>query len=370
VNVHDGYPMWGDKVDESASEMFALEDSISAKVAKALTLELSRAEWAGLNRQYTRDPEAYAAYLKGRYFVTQQTAAARVKSIDAFQEAVARDPMYALGYAELAHAYSAQGVYQDVVPKDAWPKSEAAAMKALELDPTLSEAHGALGSVRLNWDRNWPAAAREFLRALQLDPQNALAQRNYAWLLQSQGRFSEALPARLRAIEVDPLSPAARREAAWTYYLAGRDDESIAQYKAALELDPNFVQAHIGLAKIYARRNQHDQAIESARTAAKIDPTPGALGWLGYAYARAGKRAEARAILDQLLEQSRSRHVGWQHVAVIYIGLGDADNAFKWLDKGVIDGSNIAFLKLEPAVEPLRSDARYKPLIRRAGFEP
>lgn len=368
VKVSDGRPIWGETIDENAADLFALEDSISRKVAEALTLELTRSEWEALKRRYTENTAAYDAYMKGRYFMHQRGAERRAKAIESLRKAIEHDPQYALAHATLAHAYGIQATSVDVKPRGAWLRSEAHALRALQLDPNLSEAHSAIGAVRMTWSLDWSVAEKEYIRALELDPHNALAQRQYAGLLQCLGRFEEAISARNHAIELDPLSVSARREAAWTYYLAGNYDKAIEQYTGTLELDPSFAHAQIGLGAVYAQKRDYPRAIEAGEKAVRMHEISNTLGWLGYIYGRAGRTDDARAMLKRLGELARKHPVSPQHFAFIYIGLGDHDEALRWLERAYLDRAAITIIKVEPALDPLRSDARFIDLLHRAGF--
>ncbi len=373
VNVASRQPIWGGKFDDKVAEMFSLEDSISEKVSESLTVQLNHLEKEGLSKRYTESATAYELYVKGRYFLYKvapdpwRRKDARKKGLDYLRQAVAEDPTFALAFASLAHAYGAQAIYQDAPAVDLWVRSSAAARRSVQLDGNLSEAHCAVGMVEHCLNRNWAQSEKELRRALELNPNNILAHRHYAWLLQNLGRFDEAIPLRERAIELDPSDLTSWREAGWTYYLARRYDEAIQRYETTLQMDPTFIAGHRGLSDVYDQKGMYDKAIASGTKALELQERGATVAWLGYHYARAGNIAKAEELLKRLNELRKHEYVSPYHVAVLYTGLGRTDEALSYLGRAYSE-KWAANALVEPAFDPLRNDPRFVDLMRRAGF--
>lgn len=374
VNVANRQPIWGGKFDDKAADIFSLEDSISEKVSESLTVQLNHFEKEGLSKRYTESATAYEMYVKGRYFLYTVTPDpwrrkdARKKGLEYLRQAVAEDSTFALAFASLAHAYGAQAIYQDAPAPDLWVKSAAAARRSLQLDDNLSEAHCAVGMVEHCLNRNWTVAEKELRRALELNPNNILANRHYAWLLQNLGRFDEAIPLRERAIELDPSDLSSWREAGWTYYLARRYDEAIQRYETLLQMDPTFIAAYRGLSDVYDQKGMYDKAIASGTKALELQERGGTVAWLGYHYARSGNIRKAEELLKRLNELAKREYVSPYHVAILYTGLGRTDEALAWLGKAYSEQTGANNALVEPAFDPLRNDPRFVDLMRRAGF--
>ena len=294
------------------------------------------------------------------------------KAISFFQSAVNEDRTYAPAYVGLADCYSALGteLIGALPPLDARRQSQEAANKALEIDNDLAEAHVALGSVKhYNWD--WAAAEQEYKHAIELNPNYAQAHSAYGSLLVSKGRTEEAIAEANRSQELDPFSLGISSQRGFILENARRYDEAIEQLRRVIAMDPNNYQAHWFLGHTCAAGGRFAEAIAASEKAAALSRTPGALGFLGMCYGLAGRKAEANKILNELLELNRSRYVTPPALANVYIGLGDKDQAFFWLEKAYQDRSNyMAYLKVFPADDPLRSDRRLDDLLRRMGLAP
>jgi len=372
LNVHEREPIWADHFDVKRADMFAIEDNISERVADALAVRLTPNEKKLLAKRYTANPEAYALYIQGRYQNDQVRRSlasfGRERAADLLKKAVEKDPSYALAWAALAGAYAGSAWFGETGPRIAYPKAQAAAERALQLDNSLSEAHMAAGWLRSAWYLDFAGAERELQRALELNPRNTGALNFYGHLLMDVGRFDESLALRRREIELDPLNPAVQWGLAVTYLTARQDDRGIQQALLVLKMDPNFSEAHIGLARVYTLRGEYDKAIAEAREAMRIGSGGSrGLAFLGYALGMSGNKAEARKILEQLTTQQNQPPF---LLAIVNVGLGDRDAVFPLLEKAVDDRSqNVALrLKTEPIWEPLRSDPRFQALLRRAHF--
>lgn len=367
LSVRDQKPIWAGQFDEKRAEMFTIEDKISERVAGALMLRLTPSEKTLLAKQYTADADAYQFYLQGRYYLQQGLEGrpdGRKSALQLFEKAVEKDPGYALAWAGLALGHAGLAVYNQASPRVHWPKAEAAALKALQLDHDLSEAHTAAGAVRMFWYLDFAGAEREFLRALEQKPRDILALRYYEHLLSCTERLDESITLRERVVELDPLSPAFQYELATGYITARQYDRGIRQAFVVLGMDPNNEPAHFSLATVYTLRHDYEKAIAHARKASELRggrPQP----ILGYALGMAGRRAEANEVLEDLKQRGDVTPFG---MAIVYLGLGNRDAVFPLLQKGIDERSYALRLKVEPMLDPIRSDPRFAALLRRAGF--
>jgi len=345
-----------------------VQDSISERVAAALALKLTGEEQKRLTKRYTDNTVAYQLYLKGRYNWNKTTEEGLKKAIDFFNQAIEKDPSYALAYAGLADAYTSLDWYGVLSTKEANPRAKAAAIKALEIDETLAEAHASLAAVRqYEWD--WAGAEREYQRAIGLNPNYAVAHQWYGVYLAYMGRMDEGIAEMTRAQELDPLSLAINAQLGFLFYLARRYDQAIEQCQRTLEMEPGYEEARIYLAWIYVQKGMYEEAI--AQYQKLKGDIPDVLAMLGAAYAVSGQRGKARDVLAELKEISQRRYVPPVFVAAIYTGLGDKDQAFAWLEKAYEDrDESFVGLKVLPLFDPLRSDQRFADLLRRMGLVP
>jgi serine/threonine protein kinase/Tfp pilus assembly protein PilF len=373
VDVAEGSQLWGQQYNRRLSDIFVVQEEITKEISEKLRLKLTGEEKQRLAKRYTESTEAYEYYVKGRYYWNRRTPEALRKGIEYFERAIEKDPRYALAYAGLADSYSLLPEYADVPPKEAQQKAKAAAEKALAIDDSLAEAHSSLAFVHVygNWD--WEDADREFRRAIQLNPGYATAHQWYAVAyLSSVGRLDEALAEVRRAREADPLSLISYVATGWVLYAARRYDEAIEQYRKAIEMDPNFFAAQREIGMVYVQKGQYQQAIAEFQKALKLSPGDTfALGQLGQAYALAGQKSEATRILNTLKERSRQGYVRAYDLAAVATGLGDKDQALAWLEKAYQDRAEwLTWAKVEPWMDPLRSDPRFQDLLRRMRLAP
>ena len=371
IDGRDGSVIWTHQYIRKMADVIALQANVAQDIVGNLRLKLSGAQQQKLVKRYTDNVEAYQFYLKGLYsWNNRRSPEDLAKSLEYFQRAIDLDANFALAYAGLALAYDAQTLYSEVPPNESIPKAKVAAMKALELDDTLAEAHTALGWVKMSYEHDWNAAEREFQRAIELTPNYALAHNFYAGLLTSQGRFDEAIARRNAALELDPLSSGIRGAFAWTLYFARRYDASIEQCRETLAIEDNVYRAHLYIGLDYEQKGMYEQAIaELKRALGLAEGNVETLASLAHVYAASGNRGEAQRILDQLNQRSKQTHVDPYFVALIYLGLGQKDQAFEWLDKALEYRSfMLAWLRIEPRLDAIRSDPRYQSLLRRAGF--
>jgi DNA-binding winged helix-turn-helix (wHTH) protein/TolB-like protein/Tfp pilus assembly protein PilF len=368
LRVEDGAQLWAGKFDEKSTDIFMVQDSISKQVAEALAVKLTGAERELLTKHYTGDTEAYQLYLKGRYFLNKSTEEDFKKSIEYFQEAIERDPNYALAQTGLADSYAQLGSYGLIQMKDSYPRARLALTRALETDEKLGEAHASLGFILMNYYWDWAEAEKRFKRAIELTPNYAMAHNWYAQHLAFMERSQEAIREAKRAQEIDPLSPWTNSNIGFVSYLARHYDEAILASQNTLELDPDFAVAHMISGLSYVQKNMHDESIAELQRA-KANPDSRAL--LAYAYAVAGKSREARKILEELDQLSKRRYVSPFPIAVAYSGLGENDRAFDALEKAYTDRSwGMGMLKVNPIFDGLRSDPRFAVLLRRVNLTP
>jgi serine/threonine-protein kinase len=369
VSVEDGHTLWAGKFDEDFTDIFAVQDSISEKVASALALKLTGEEKERLTKRYTENTAAYQLYLKGLHFFNRRSVEGYNKAIEYYQQAIEKDPDYALAYAGLADCY-ANCSFAELLPREAIVKARAAATRALEIDDTLAEAHNALGHVKVNLDWDWLGAEQEFKLALKLNPNYIEAHHRYAHYLVAMGRFEEALAESLRGLEIDPIDLSMNTHLGWHYLMARQDDLAIEHSKKTLELDQSFVRARLYLGQAYERTGMYQEAIaEIQKVRTLYGESQIATGLLGHAYAVAGMRDEAQKILEELQEQSQREYVLPYNRAIIYIGLGEKDQAFEWLEKAAEDRSDdLIYLNVDQIFDPLRSDPRFTDLMQRIGL--
>ncbi len=370
VDARDDSHIWGQQYSRKASDIFALQGDLAKEMTSMLRMRLTGEDEKRMMKTSTANPEAYQDYLKGSYWLNKITEEGSRKGIEYFQQAIAKDPTYALAYDGVANCYSALAGAGFVPPKDAYPKAKEAALKALAIDETLAEAHASLGYVDAVYDYDWSGGEREFQRAIALNPSYADAYRQYGITLRDEGRLEEAIAQHTRALELDPLSLIINRALGLTFYYSRQYDQAIEQERKALELDPKLSPAHESLGRAYLQKSMFKEGIAEFENLLAISPGyPLALSDLGYAYAVTGRRAEALRVLDQLNELSKQKYVQAVLRARIYAGVGEKDKAFEWLEKGFEDRT-LPAIKVDPTFDPLRSDPRFADLLRRMNLQP
>jgi TolB-like protein/DNA-binding winged helix-turn-helix (wHTH) protein/tetratricopeptide (TPR) repeat protein len=356
--------LWASMYERSPGDVVILQSEVARAIANAIQVQLTPQEEARLTRVQSVDPQAYESYLRGRYFWNKRTDVAVRKSIDYFQQAIQRNPNYALAYAGMAEAYIVRG---DVSPEEQFSKAKATAKIALQMDDGLAEAHNAMAMSLFRYDWDWAGAEREFQRAIALNPNYAQAHQWYGRYLRAMGRRNSAMAEIKRAQELDPLG----------LVIGGGSGQYGTQYdlmiesnRRKLELDANFAGAYLGLGRAYALKGMYQDAIAAFQKGLDLSGgAPNYLSFLGYTYGVWGKRNEARKILLQLNQLSKRKYVSPYEIGLVYIGLGEKDMAFDWLQKAVADRS-IPLVPLKDGEEmaSLRSDPRYAELLSRIGL--
>lgn len=368
VDVRDNRHLWGQQYNRKLIDITNVQTEIAQDISYRLRLRLSGEDTKRLTKRYTESGEAYQLYMMGRFYSRKRTKDGWEKSIGFFEQAIEKDPSYALAYVGLANTYGNLGFTGLLAAKEARQKQEWACLKALETDDTLAEAHVAMAHLKV-LDLNWSAAEEERKRALALNPNSVDVHASGNSHLFAFGRFDEAMQHLKRAQELDPLSPNIYADIGLLFYFARQNDRAIEQLQKALELDPNFVPAHARLAWVYLTKGMHEEAIAEQKKAIAVEDPTGRwrrTALLGYVYAVAGKQDEAQKILSDLKELAKQRNVSPLNFAMIYIGLGDKDQAFAWLNKSYEERpDSLMFIKVSPLFESLRSDPRFDDLLRR-----
>jgi serine/threonine-protein kinase len=370
LDARDNRHIWGEQYNRKPSDILAVQQEIARDIAERLRARLTGEERRRVTRNYTENVEAYQLYLRGRYHWNKRTAEGLRQAIEYFQEAIDHDPNYALAYSGLADCYSNLIGYAGAPSSEMVPQARSAALRALEIDASLAEAHASLGLIYYqSWQ--WGESERELKRAIELNPNYASAHHWYSNWLEVMGRSDEALGEIRRAQELDPLSPIINTNLARNYLMRGELDAAINQCRKVVELSPNLPQAHTCLALVYQKQGRNEEAIAEMQKAVELSGRAALqFGALGYGYAVAGRRSEALAILRDLEGRYVRREAKGGWIALIYAGLGDKDQAFQWLERdfqersGVLAG-NILFF---PYLDTLRSDPRYADLLRRMGL--
>lgn len=375
VRVKDGSALWAETFDEKFSDIFAIEDSISRRVVTGLMLTLTGEEKKQLTKRYTENTEAHQLYLKGRYYWNKRTEEGLKKGIEYFNQAIEKDPGYALAYAGLADCYWLMGSGAAwLSPLVGASKGKAAALKALQIDETVAEAHTSLAAITLFYDWDWSGAEQQFKRAIELNPRYATAHHWYAFYLTLMGRPDEGIAEIKRAQELDPLSLIISTDFGFLLYFARRYDEAMEQLRNVIEMDPHFTTAHVRLGQVYEQKAMYEEAVAEFQKAVTLSPEGSYLYLartyvLARTYALLGNRDEAVRILHEATKLSKKRHISPYAIALIYAGLGEKDRAFAWLERAYAERSNwLVGLKVDPRVDNLRSDPRFAELLRRMNF--
>ena len=369
MDVDKGTQLWGDQYNRKLADVFAVQQEISRQISEKLRVRLTGEDKTRLTRRGTTNPEAYQLYLQGRYALNRRGPEQLKQAIQYFGQATTLDPNYAEAYAGLASAYHViTGYWGGLPPKEAFPKAEAAANKALALDDQIAEAHTALAAIKVGYEFDWATAEREFRRGIELNPNSADAHYFYAFFyLLPRKRFDEAFAEIKKALEADPLSPIINAYLGIAYFYARQYDKAIEQCRKTLEVAPEFNVAHFYLQRIYEQMGKYREAIAEVRAQNEIVRWRAPL--LEKAYQEAGAQGYWRTALETLQQEAKRSYIGPSFLAASYARVGDKDQAFQWLEKAYQDrDGHLIALALEPAYDPLRSDPRYADLLRRIGL--
>ena len=368
IDVRNNKLLWGEQYERKMSELLATQREIAAAITQKLQLKLGAGDTTGITKRYTDSNEAYQLYLKGRFHFAKRTKDDVQRGIDYFQQAIKLDPNFALAYARIAESYVSMPAYPYLSPTEAVPQAKAAAKRALDIDPTLAEAHTFLAYTFAIYDWNWAEAEREFKRGIELDPNNSPAHFRYGQIyLAAQGRPDEAIAEIKRALELEPLDLNMGGNLSWAYFSARQYDRALEQGKKTYELDTNFLTARWNLSNAYIGKGMYEEAIAINENALQTDPTSQfALHSVGYAYAKSGRRHQAEEVIKRIKDIAKTRYVISYWIASIYAALGDKDNALAELETSFSEHDfYLHRLKVDPFWDPLRDDPRFKDLLKR-----
>ena len=370
VNAVTENVIWTQQYSRKQTDLVSLQSEIARDVSNKLKTKLTSVEEQTLAKTYTANAEAYQLYLKGRYFWYKFSPADHQKAFEYFNQAIGRDPNYALAYVGLADTYGASATNGWIVPREGYLKGKTAARKALEIDETLAQAHTSLGGLIMFSDFDWKTAEREYKRAEELDPNYVLTYELHSFLLSALGRPDEAIAKAQRGLEIDPLSALLSNDVAAAYYFARQYDQAIKQVQMTQEIEPGRPGSHIALGGIYDVKGMYEESIAEYQKAISLsERTSTILGLLGHAYAVSGKRNEAVKILNEMKEMSKQKYVSPYDLATVYVGLGEKDKALEQLNRAYEEQSGwIIYLNVEPVFDPLRAEPGFQDLLRRVAF--
>lgn len=369
VNINEGSQSWGEQYRGKSADIFEVQEEISQEVSDKLKLRLTGEQKRQLTKRYTEDTEAYHLYLKGRYCWNKRTGDALNMAIEFFQQAIAKDPDYALAYTGLADCYAIIAFYSNIPPKPAFEEAKKATAKALEIDNTLAEAHASLAFVKEYYEWDWPGADKEYKKAIELNPGYATAHQWYGMYFMKLGKFEKARRELQRALRYDPGSLIIGADLGLPFYFKRQYEKAIEQYCKLLQTAQDFIWARFFLGWAYERSGRFSEAIEEFQKARVIDDRPEVSAMIAHTYAVSGRRSEAIGILTSLEEQSRHHYISPYYIALIFAGLDDKERAFRWLEKAHSDRNEwLVWLKVDPRFNCLRTDPRFPELLSRIGF--
>jgi serine/threonine-protein kinase len=365
-DVQNGRQIWGEQYNRKLSNLVAVQQEIAGDIYGRLRPRLAGEEKRLLAKRPTENVEAYQLYLQGLFYWNKWTQADFGKAADYFTQAVQKDPRYALSYAGLADTYSLLGDAGYLPPAEAWPKAKAAAMQALEIDDTLAEAHTSLGLVKEHFEWDWAGAEREFKRAIELNPNLATAHHWYGDFLANMGRFDEGMAETKKAQELDPLSLIINTTLGWQFYLAGRNDQAVEQLRKVLDIDPKFSPARRILEEVYAHMGKQKEAVAEREKALSLSGGPELATSIEEDFTKSGYKGVLQSWLDGLTELSKHSYVSSYSIAESYMRMGEKQKAFEWLEKAYEEhDSGLVSVAVEPMFESIRSDPRFKEILRR-----
>jgi len=375
INVADGYHLWSERYDRELEDVFEIQDQITVTIVEALKPKLIGARVTTQLRRPPSNTDAYVAYLKGRYQLSKFSLDGFTKAIEFFDEAAARDENYAPAYAGMAHARAALWYYGFLSPKEIVPKWKAAVERALEIDPNLAEAHASLANIQFYYDWDFKGAEKSFQRALELNPNNADSHWFYGLFLASRGEFDEAVSRGNCAIELDPLSIMTNTQVGWICWLSNRMDEAISHGQRVIEISPDAFGGYWLLAAAYLCKALTRESLEAHQKSLSLGGGSIVLSSLGRSYGVSGKRDEALEIVDRLVGLKKQRYVPSLDIARVFLGLGDNDRAFEWLEKAfeerngeLVFLNQITTIDAWPSEHDVRKDPRYEALTKRIGM--
>lgn len=369
INIKEGSQIWGEQFKRKSADIFEVQEEISQEVSEKLKLRLTGEQKRELTKRYTEDIEAYHLYLKGRYCWNKRTGEALKMAIEFFQQAIAKDPDYALAYAGLGDSYAIIPFYSNIPPKPAFEEARKATDKALEIDDTLAEAHASLAYVKEYYEWDWMGAGEEYKKAIDLNPNYATAHQWYGMYFMKLGQFEKARRELKRALRFDPRSLIINADLGLPFIFNGQYTEAVEQFQTILEIDKDFIWARFFLGWAYERSGKFSEAIAEFQKAKLIDNRPEVSAMIAHTYAVSGRRDEATGILNNLLEQAKHHYISSYYIATIYAGLDDKERALAWLERACSDRNEwLVWLKVDDRFECLWKDSRFTEILKRIGF--
>jgi TolB-like protein/DNA-binding winged helix-turn-helix (wHTH) protein/Tfp pilus assembly protein PilF len=370
VDLRSGTQLWGERYDRKSSDLIPLQEDIARQISDNLRLRLTGEDQKKLAKRYTTDPEAYRLYLRGRYFWNKRSEDGMKKAVAYFQQAIDRDPTYALAYAGLADSYDLLDDWGTTPPRESFPKARAAALKALELDDSLAEAHTSLAFVKANYDWDFTGGEKEFQRAIALDPNYATAHQWYAMQLASMTRFPEAEAEMQRAFDLDPLSIIITMGVGEVYIWEGKYAAAVEQFKKTLDLDPNFAGAHGNLSSAYDRLSMYQEGVEELEKAAILRGEPEFAAAVAKSFAKSGYEGELRTELEKsLADRAAGRYMPASSIADLYAVLGDREQSLRWLQTAYQEhDSGLVFLNVSHEYDFVRGGPPFQAIVAKVGL--
>ncbi len=371
VDAREKTQLWGEHYNRELTDILAVQEEIAKQISEKLRITLTRAQQRLLTKRFTENTKAYQFYLRGRYYWNKRNNEGFERAIEGFHQAIEKDPSYALAYAGVADSYALLANYSAIPRKESYSRAKAAAMRALEIDDTLAEAHTSLAFVIWH-EGDFSGGEREFKRAIELNPNYATADHWYGNYLLAVGRRDEALAELKRSLELDPLSLIINTAVGGCYYFRREYDQAITQLRETLEIDANFINAHEFLGAACLQKGMYEEAIAEFQKAVELSGRwEVELSKLGHTYAVSGRRTEARKLLDELKERRTQRQISATNIALVYAGLGEREQAFAWLEKAYQErDQRLGAITTDPVLDSLRSDPRFQDLLRRVGRAP
>ncbi len=364
IDVARGWQIWGEQYDREPSDIVTVQKDIAERISEAFHLTLQDGAQKRIIKNYTENGVAYQLYLRGRYYWNKQTEEGCVRAVEFFEKAIKLDDEYTLAYTGLADAYISLDFYGHNPPREIMPKARAAALKALELDDTLAEAHTSIGCIKMVYDHDWETAEKEFQRAIKLKPLYPYAHSWYSLHLLAMGRFEESYSECKRALELDPLDIDINYHLGWYYLYARRYDKAIEQLRLTLEMEPNCFLARLLLGRAYEAKGDFSAAVTEFQKAAILDRSPLLMGFLGHAYAALGRKDKAGELLEELKDLSQHSYVPPYSLGLIYAGMNEKDKAFESFELGCKVGNEwMIYSKVNSVFDPFRSDPRFRQLL-------
>jgi adenylate cyclase len=366
INASDGYQLWSERFDRQLEDVFEIQDEIALAIIDILKVKLIANEKAVLRKRYTDNVQAYELYLKGRLW-NRKTADGFKRAIEYFEQAIELDKDYAVAYSGLADYHTLLGFYEAMPPQYAGERAKAFAKKAIELDNTLAETHSSYGATLGAFDWNWKEARKEYERAIEINPNYLAAYQYYAVNLAAQDEFEKVFEKTDRSMEIDPLLPITNANLAWLFYLSRQYEKAVSQAKMTIEIEPNHFSAHWVLGIVYSQMKKYGEAIESLENSIKVGgKRPFVVADLGRIFAEAKKKKNALLILKNLEEASAENYISPLNYAKIYLGLGETEKVFEWLEKGFDERAvRLPWLLADPQFDRLRDDKRFVKLAKK-----